>query len=74
MSLNNYRYSIRLYIGITISVYSTLSIWELFTLLRQLVNRAQFLNINFLSILVGTLAVTALLTAVFPLTSIYASL
>ena len=69
-------YFIKLYIDITISKYSTLSIWELFILLMQLVNGAQFLNTTFLLVLFAAAApsVAALLTVIFPLTSIYASL
>ena len=40
-------YSIKLYIGITISMYFALSISILFILLIQLVIGAQFLNITF---------------------------
>ena len=68
-------YSIKLYIGITISIYSALSACVLFILLIQLVNGAPFLNINFLFLFVGAAAaVVVLSTFVFPLTSIYASL
>ena len=64
-----------LYIGITISVYSTLSIWVLFILLMQLVHGAKFLNITFLLVLFAAAAVApVLLTDIFPLTSIYALL
>ena len=56
-------------------MYSALSIWVLFILLMQLVNGAQFLNITFLLVLFAAAPSTAvLLTAIFPLTSIYASL
>ena len=40
----------------------------------QLLDGAQFLNITFLFILFGAAAVPVLLTDIFPLTSIYASL
>ena len=40
----------------------------------QLVNGAQFLNITFLSLLFGAAAVPVLLTVIFPLTSMYASI
>ena len=56
------------------SIYSASSIWVLFILLIQLVNGAQFLNITFLFLLVGAAAVPVLLTDIFPLRSIYASL
>ena len=56
-------------------MYSELSIWVLFILLMQLVNGAQFLNITFLLVLFAAAAAEAvLLTVIFPLTSIYASL
>ena len=56
-------------------MYSALSIWVLFSLLMQPVNGAQFLNITFLFILFAAAPVPALsLTAIFRLTSIYASL
>ena len=56
-------------------MYSALSIWVLFILLTQLVNGAQFLTITYLPILFATApAPTLLLTVIFPLTSIYASL
>ena len=68
-------YSIKLYIGITISMYSALPIWVLFILLTQLVNGAQFLNITFLLVLfAATAASVVLLTVIYPITSIYASL
>ena len=63
-----------LYIDITMSIYSALSIWVLFILPLQLVNEAQFLNITFLFLLFGAAAVPVLLIDTFPLTSIYASL
>ena len=75
MFLNNYRYSIRLYIGINVSIYSALSMWVLFVFLMQLVNGIQFLNITFLPVLFAEVPAAALLlTVIFPLTSIYASL
>ena len=40
----------------------------------QLENGAQFLNITFLALLLGAAAVLVLLTVIFPLPSIYASL
>ena len=47
----------------------------LFILLMQSVNGAQFLNITFLlALFASTLAAAVLLTDIFPLTSIYASL
>ena len=56
-------------------MYSALSIWVLFILLMQLVNGAQFLNITFLFVLFAAAPSAAvLLTVIFPLTSIYASL
>ena len=57
------------------SMYSVLSICVLFTLLMQLVNGAQFLNINFLPILFAAAPSPArLLTVTFPLATTYASL
>ena len=57
------------------SMCSALSIWALFILLMQLVNGAQFSNITFLFILFAAAPAPALLlTVIFPLTSIYASL
>ena len=47
----------------------------IFILLIQLVNGSQFLNITFLLVLFAAAPITAvLLTVLFPLTSIYASL
>ena len=40
----------------------------------QLGNEARFLNITFIFLLVGAAAVPVLLTDIFPITSIYASL
>ena len=40
----------------------------------QLVNGAQFLNITFLLVLFAAAALAVLLTVIFPLASIYASL
>ena len=51
-------------------MYSALSIW----VLMQLVNGAQFLNITFLLVLLASPAAAVLLTVIFPLTSIEASL
>ena len=53
-----------------------LSICVLLISLIQLVNRAQFLNITFLLVLLAAAASTAavLLTLIVPLTRIYASL
>ena len=60
-------YSIKLYIGITISIYSASFSWVLFVLLMQLVNRKQFLNITFLLILfTAAPAAAVLLTDIFP--------
>ena len=69
MFLNNYHYSIKLYIAITMSIYCALSISVLFILLLQLVNGAQFLNITFSLVLVGAAAVPVLLSDIFPLRS-----
>ena len=56
-------------------MHSALSIWVLFILLMQLINGAQFLNITFLLVLFASAAAAAaLLTAIFPLTRVYASL
>ena len=52
-----------------------LSTWVLFILFMQSVNGAQFLNIAFLFVLLAAAPSAAvLLTVIFPLTSIYASL
>ena len=56
-------------------MYCALSIPVLFILLIQIVNGAQFLNIAFLLVLFALASAAAvLLTVIFPLTSIYASL
>ena len=56
-------------------MYSALSICSLFILLMKLINGAQFLNITFLLVLFAAAPTAALLlTDIFPLTSIYASL
>ena len=56
-------------------MYSASSIYVLFILLMQLVNGAQFLNITFLMVLLAAAPSAAvLLTVIFPLTSIYATL
>ena len=56
-------------------MYFVLSASVLFILLIQLVNGAQFLNITFLLVLFAAAPTAALLlTDIFPLTSIYASL
>ena len=56
-------------------MYSALPIWVLFILLTQLVNGAQFLNITFLLVLFAAAAASVvLLTVIYPITSIYASL
>ena len=56
-------------------MYYALSMWVLFILLMQLVNGAQFLIITFLLVLFAVAPSAAvLLTDIFPLTSIYASL
>ena len=56
-------------------MYFALSISVLFILLMQLVNGAQFLIITFLLVLFAVAPSAAvLLTDIFPLTSIYASL
>ena len=62
-------YSIKLYIGITISISLALSTCVLFISLMQLVNGAQFLNITFLFLLFGAAAVPMLFTYIVPLTS-----
>ena len=64
MFLNNYHFTL---IALPTRV--------LFILLMQSVNGAQFLDIAFLSVLFGAASSAAvLLTTIFPLTSIYASL
>ena len=56
-------------------MYSVLSICSLFILSMQLVNGAQFLNITFLLVLFAAAPAPAiLLSVIFPLTSICASL
>ena len=56
-------------------MYFALSVLILFILLIHLVNGAQFLNITFLLVLFASAsAAVVLLTDIFPLTSIYASL
>ena len=56
-------------------MYSALSIWVLFISLIQLVKGAQFLNITFLLVLLAAApAPEVLLTVIFPLKTIYASL
>ena len=56
-------------------MYSALSVWVLFVLLMQQVNGAQVLNITFLLVLFAAAPSAAvLLTVIFSLTSIYASL
>ena len=68
-------YSIKLYVGITKSVSWASSTYILFILLMQLVNGAQFLNINFLLVLLfGRLWAAVFLTFIVLLTSIYALL
>ena len=66
----------KLYSDIPIPMYSALSIWVLFILLMHLVNGAQFLNITFSLVLfaAAAAATAVLLTIIFPVTSIYASL
>ena len=49
-------YSIKLYIGITVSISSTLSMSVLFILVMHLVNGAHFLNVTPLSLLSACLA------------------
>ena len=73
---NNDLYSIKLYIGITISISSALSIFVLFISILQLVNGAQFLNITplfFSSPRLDAASSPAPLIVIVPLTSIYAS-
>ena len=65
--------SIKLYIGITMSVSLVLSISVLFILLMQSVNRAQFLNTMFVFSLFG-LSLYCATIDIASLTSIYASL
>ena len=56
-------------------MYFALSKSVLFILLMQLVNGAQFLDITFLlSLFASAPSAAVLLTVIFPLTSIYASL
>ena len=58
-----------------VSMLLALSAWVLFILFMQSVNGAQFLNIAFLFVLLAALPLAAvLLTVIFPLASIYASL
>ena len=62
-------YSIKLYIGITISTSLALSICVLFISLMQSVNGAQLLNITFLLALFGAATVVSA-TVIVPLTNI----
>ena len=64
-------YSIKLYIGITTSMYLAMSICELFILLIKVVNGAQLLNTTFIPLLPPPADTSA--TVIVPLTSIYAS-
>ena len=78
MLLHNFLlYSIKLYISITISRFSTLFIWALFNSLMQSVNSAQCLNITCLLFLsasiVGSIA-PCLTNVIVPFTNIYVSL
>ena len=69
-------YSIKLYIGITISKSWALSVSVSFILLMHLVNGAQFLNTTSLFLLSACLAAASSPVAavvIAPLTSIYAS-
>ena len=71
MFFNNYHYILS---GITISIYSALSMWVLFILVMELVNGVQFLNITFLLILFAAApAPVLLLTVIFPLAIVYGS-
>ena len=72
MFLNNYHYSIKLYIGITTLMSLALSICVLFISLMQLVNGAQFLNTNCILLFPPPAGDAA--TVLVPLTSIYKSL
>ena len=74
MFLNKYRYSIKLYIGNTISTSLALSICMLFISLMHLINGTQFLNSTFIFLLFGAASVPVLLTVIVPLTIMYASL
>ena len=67
----------KLFIGITISMYLVLSISILLNSLLQLIKGAQFLNITLLFLSSACLAAalsSASLIVILPLTSIYASL
>ena len=70
-------YYIKFYIGITISKGFALSTGVLFILLIQLVSKAQFCNITYLSVLYPCLTSAfypASTTVMVPLTGIYALL
>ena len=68
-------YPIKLYTGITISISLALSTSVLFILLLQSVNRAQYLNINFLLVLLASAPASDVSsTVISSLASIYASL
>ena len=69
------KYSIKLYIGITTSMFLALSTCVLFVSLMQSVNGAQFSNITFLLKLFAAAHSAALFALdIVPLTSIYVSL
>ena len=76
MLLDKYlsQYSVKIYIGITTSIYWASSICVLFALLMQLVNGAQFLNITFLLASFAAASAAAIFaTVIVPLTTIYAT-
>ena len=67
MNLDNYQnYSIKLYIGITMSKFSAVSTCSSLTSRLHLVNGAQFFKANLV-------ALTALVVLIVPSTKIYAS-
>ena len=77
MFLNNYHYSINLYIGITISISLALSISVLFISLLQVINGGQLLNIFplfFSSACLAAASSPAPVSFILLVTSIYVSL
>ena len=69
-------YSIKLYIGITISIYLALPISVLFISLLQLINGAKYLNITHLSLpsVLAAEPAPSPVIVILPVTSMYTSL
>ena len=74
MSLKLNLYSIKFYIGITISIFWALSTCVLFVSLMQLVNGAQFSNTYLLVLFAAASSAAMFRTAIVPLKCMYASL